>query len=94
MNVAHDVMHNNYLYNHTAYYHVLQQVIAFLVNSGNRGLCHYVTPPFYPTILAPVALKKTNMVCENKGVDQLCSNRSADQRLCFCYIDSTIISSL
>ena len=32
VNVAHDAMHNNYLYNHTAYYHVLQQVIAFLVN--------------------------------------------------------------
>ena len=23
-------------------------------------------------------------------LDQLCSNRAADQRLCFCYIDSTI----
>ena len=33
VNVAHDAMHNNYLYNHTAYYHVLQQVIAFLVHS-------------------------------------------------------------
>ena len=33
VNVAHDAMHNNYLYNHTAYYHVLQQVIAFLVYS-------------------------------------------------------------
>ena len=31
VNVAHDAMHNNHLYNHTAYYHVLQQVIAFLV---------------------------------------------------------------
>ena len=31
VNVAHGAMHNNYLYNHTAYYHVLQQVIAFLV---------------------------------------------------------------
>ena len=31
VNVAHDAIHNNYLYNHTAYYHVLQQVIAFLV---------------------------------------------------------------
>ena len=32
VNVAHDALHyNNYLYNHTAYYHVLQQVIAFLV---------------------------------------------------------------
>ena len=34
VNVAHDAMHNNYLYNHTAYYHVLQQVIAFLVYFG------------------------------------------------------------
>ena len=31
VNVANDAMHNNYLYNHTAYYHVLQQVIASLV---------------------------------------------------------------
>ena len=37
VNVAHDAMHNNYLYNHTAYYHVLQQVIAFLVISS---ICH------------------------------------------------------
>ena len=33
VNVAHVAMHNNYRYNHTAYYHVLQQVIAFLVIS-------------------------------------------------------------
>ena len=40
VNVAHDAMHNNYLYNHchTAYYHVLQQVIAFLVNVGTLTL--------------------------------------------------------
>ena len=29
-------------------------------------------------------------ICENKGADQLRSNREADQRLCFCYTDSTI----
>ena len=29
-------------------------------------------------------------ICENKGADQLRSNCVADQRLCFCYIDSTI----
>ena len=29
-------------------------------------------------------------ICENKGADQLCGNRKADQRLCFRYIDSTI----
>ena len=26
--------------------------------------------------------------CENKGADQLRCNRAADQRLCFCYIDT------
>ena len=29
-------------------------------------------------------------ICENKDADQLRSNREADQRLCFRYIDSTI----
>ena len=29
-------------------------------------------------------------ICENKAADQLSGNRTADQRLCFCYIDSTI----
>ena len=28
--------------------------------------------------------------CENKGADQQCGNRTADQRLCFRFIDSTI----
>ena len=38
VNVAHDAMHNNYLYNHTAYYHVLQQAIAFLVSHEYKFL--------------------------------------------------------
>ena len=29
-------------------------------------------------------------ICENKEADHLRSNREADQRLCFLYIDSTI----
>ena len=29
-------------------------------------------------------------ICENKAADQLCGNRTADQRLCFGYTDSTI----
>ena len=29
-------------------------------------------------------------LCENKGADQLCNNCTADQRLCFRYMDSTI----
>ena len=27
---------------------------------------------------------------KNKGADQLCSDCTTDQRLCFCYMDSTI----
>ena len=34
--------------------------------------------------------KPAFFICENKSVDQLRGNRTADQRLCFCYIDSTI----
>ena len=30
------------------------------------------------------------LVCENKGADQLRSNREADQRLCFRHMDSAI----
>ena len=29
-------------------------------------------------------------ICKNQGTDQLRVSSSADQRLCFCYIDSTI----
>ena len=34
--------------------------------------------------------KPTICIGENKGADQLCGNREADQRLCFRYMDSTI----
>ena len=34
--------------------------------------------------------KPTICICENKGADQLSSYCEADQRLCFCYTDSTI----
>ena len=34
--------------------------------------------------------KRTIFICENKDADQLCSNCTADQRLCFRYTDSTI----
>ena len=37
------------------------------------------------------AMRKPDFcLCENKGADQLCSNCTADQRLCFRYMDSTI----
>ena len=33
-------------------------------------------------------------ICENKDADQLRGNREADQRLCFRYIDSSMIPLL
>ena len=33
--------------------------------------------------------KQTICICENKDADQLCSNCTADQCHCFCYIDGT-----
>ena len=36
-------------------------------------------------------MRKTDFsLRENKGADQLCSNCTADQRLCFRFMDSTI----
>ena len=34
--------------------------------------------------------KKAFCICENKAADQLCVNRTADQRLCFRYIESAV----
>ena len=34
--------------------------------------------------------KPTICICEKKDADQLCGNHTTDQRLCFCYLDSTI----
>ena len=34
--------------------------------------------------------KPTICICETKGADHLCSNCTADQRLCFGYTDRTI----
>ena len=38
--------------------------------------------------------KPTKCLGENKGADQLLGNREADQRLCFRYMDSTILLQL
>ena len=41
-------------------------------------------------VLSLVMRKPAFCICENKDADQLCGNRTTDQRLCFRYIDSTI----
>ena len=38
-----------------------------------------------------VLRKPAFCICKNKDADQLGSNRTADQCLCFCYIDCTIL---
>ena len=40
--------------------------------------------------MSRVVRKPAFCICENKDADQLRGYREADQRLCFCYIDSTI----
>ena len=40
--------------------------------------------------LSRVMRKPVFSICENKDADQLRCNRAADQRLCLCYIDSSI----
>ena len=40
--------------------------------------------------LSRIMRKSTFCICKNKDADQLRGNREADQRLCFCYTDSTI----
>ena len=48
------------------------------------GLC--ITK--YVKYMSLVMRKPAFCICENKDADQLRGNREADQRLCFCYIDS------
>ena len=40
--------------------------------------------------MSHVMRKPDFCLCENKDADQVCSNCTADQRICFCHSDSTI----
>ena len=40
--------------------------------------------------MSRILRKAAFCICENKDADQLLGNREADQRLCFCYADSTM----
>ena len=53
---------------------------GFLILGTWDRLCH----------LSLVMRKPAFCICENKDADQLRSNCTADQRLCFRYMDSTI----
>ena len=58
-------------------------------NSGN--FIYFIQfPTVNNTDLSLVMRKQRLCICKNKDADQLRGKRQADQRLCFCYIDSTI----
>ena len=40
--------------------------------------------------MSRIVRKADFCICDNKDTDQLRGNREADQRICFCYTDSTI----
>ena len=50
--------------------------------NGKPRMCHYQ--------MSHIMRKPAFCICENKGADQLRSNCTADQHLCFRYIDSVI----
>ena len=62
----------------------------------NNFICLFVQIIFRQTslnsldgYLSRIMRKPDICLCENKAADQLCSNCTADQRLCFRYSDST-----
>ena len=60
-------------------------------NLGNSQVS--VNRTIGPTLvfyLSCIMRKPAFGICKNKGTDQLCGNRTADQCLCFHYIDTVI----
>ena len=55
-------------------------------NEGDDKILFDLEVPYLSLILR----KPDFCICENKTADQLCGNHTTDQRLCFCYMDSTI----
>ena len=53
--------------------------------------CHNAGGNQVLNIMSRAMRKPDFCLCENKGADQLCSNCTADQRLCFRYSDSTTL---
>ena len=54
-------------------------------------IIYQLSPNYYLTTYEKNVTRKLDFcLCENKDADQLCSNCTAAQRLCFRYMDSTI----
>ena len=59
--------------------------------SGAYERPDYTPGPSHCKICQSLVMRKPVFcICEDKDADQLRGNREADQRLCFCYTDSTI----
>ena len=77
-------------------------VVDWYVKQNSDKQCFFIGEPIeimtedssaeYPSdfYMSRILRKTTFYICKNKGADQLHSNRAADQRLCFRFIDSTI----
>ena len=62
----------------------VQLICTFVFVCSNSRFSHVAAH------MSHVMRKPTFYICEKKDTDQLRGDRKADQRLCFCYIDSTI----
>ena len=82
---------------------MMEQTKAFAIMQLMPGLCHLwpeILKTFFDGIKAVMrsslyilsgdVRKPDFCLCENKDADQLCSNCTADQGLCFRYTDSAI----
>ena len=65
-------------------------IINFMLSSVDHEKSFIASEPGCSSDMSGDVRKPDFCICENKAADQLCSSRTADQRLCFRYIDSTI----
>ena len=65
-----------------------------VVAAQGRQKVNYYFESLRKINLSLVMRKPDFCICENKGADQFCGNRTTDQRLCFRYTDSKIHQKL
>ena len=65
--------------------------IRHVIKNSKKELSKYKSSSTRCDLHMSLVMRKLDFrTCENKDAEQLRGNREADQRLCFCYIDSTI----
>ena len=72
------------------------QILTSALNKHKSLVCKFKTPKIllqsllHSNKMSRIMRKPVFCICEKEDADQLRGNRKADQRLCFCYTDSTI----